>query len=71
MDEENSEAVYRRQLRTSHARLGVDEHVKMEEMVYRRMLKAKWARKLGDPLLRSMDSDGTVRRGLLTKEDLK
>jgi hypothetical protein len=63
MEENSQEEVYRRQLRHSHAHVGLSDHERAEEEFYRRQLREKWSRRVGDPLLKSVDSDGTPVKG--------
>ena len=67
MEESSQEDVYRRQLRHSHAHVGLLDHERAEEDLYRRQLRVNWGRRIGDPLLKSIAPDGSPVKGVFGK----
>lgn len=46
----------------------LEENEALEEDMYRRQLRSKWGYSIGDPRLTSMDADGSVIRGRISKK---
>jgi hypothetical protein len=67
MDIAEEEENYRRQLKSRWAHVGLSDEQKMEEEIYHSLLRQKWGRHIGDPLLKSITKEGTPVKGIFGK----
>ena len=68
MDIVTEEEKYRKEKYVARNKGDIGENARLEEELYRTQWKFRWGRSPGDPLLTSMDKDGTPIRGKLDRK---